>query len=904
MHAASPSPRRDTPWHPLIRWIAGAFFLLLMIFTLAPGGAHAAPPPAGATISNQASATYSDGSGVSRTVSSNQVITAVTQVFSLTLSAPGSQSATPGSVVYYPHTLTNTGNGSDTFNLSAAHTSGTFTMVPGSIEIYADNGSGQPIGPAITSSGVVNAGASFKFIVRATVPNTALATNTNKLTVTATSVGDNTKTATNADDTLVTGNAVVTLTKAVSVSSGPATATGIEYTLTYTNTGNSTASAVKITDQLPVGMEMFPLTSGRWSVTGATPLSTTGGSVGTLPNRLTSSYTTLSRTFEATIDEVAPGQSGQVRFTVRLTGTPPPGVLNNFATVGYNTGGTPATANATSNTVAFTVTQTASVTFAGSAFGPSPAPAGSTVSASNLLTNTGNGTDTFNVTLGSTADFPSGTTFQLFKSDGSTPLVDTNGDSIVDTGPLAAGASYNVVLKATLPPNATNATAPFTVTKIARSVVDNTRTATATDTLAAISAAAVDLTNNSPAGASVPGNGVFPTGEALPQVTKAINPGTSTVFVLYANNTSSSPDSYNFAAGSSTALAALPSGWTVEFRTATGGAGDVCGSMGTTVTNTGTINAGAAAAYCAVVSVPAGYLAGNQALYFRLLSPSSAAVDMLHDRVTVNAVRAISLAPNGAGQTYPGGSYVYAHALTNNGNVNEGGTLSTLTPDVPVSGGWSSTLYVDSNGNGALDAGDAVVTGAFPGALASGASITVFHRVIAPSGAVPGSVYAATITVTTANLGGGHTITAPAPAVATDSTTVIAGNLTLTKVQALDAACDGTADGAYGPGNLNARPGQCVLYKVTVSNVGTASATNVIVSDATPTHTRIAPAALAAPKVSTGGGLTPGQLVAPPAAGAAGTIKAHIGADATAGAGGTLPAGQSAEITFGVKIDE
>lgn len=885
MRSASLRPPRPSRWQPALEWVAGAFLLVLALL-LAPAGAHAAPPPAGTSISNQASATYSDGSGVARTVTSNLVQTTVTQVHSLTLTAPGAQAATPGSVVYYPHTVTNTGNGSDTFNLATSQTS---TPSLTSIEIYADNGSGAPTGSPITSSGVLASGASFKFIVRATVPTSATSGDTNTITVTATSAGDNTKSASNADVTTVTGNAVIQLGKAIGISSGAPGTTGIQYTLTYTNNGNSTASTVAITDVLPAGMAL-ETGSVRWSVTGATAL-TAGVQAGSSPNTLTFTYNAASRTFVANISQVTPGQSGQVRFTVAVGSSVAPGVLTNTASVQYSNGATPtpATVTSTSNGVDFTVTQTANVTFAG-ATNAGPAAPGSTISFTNVLTNTGNGTDTFNVTLG-TSTFPAGTTFQLYKSDGTTPLVDTNGDGIIDTGPLAAAAAYNVILRATLPPNA-SAPGAVTVQKIARSVFDSTRTATATDTLSAITSASVDLTNNLAAASGVPGFGPGPGGSA--QVTNATNPGTTTVFTLVANNTGPAPDSYNLAAGSTAAMAALPTGWTVEFRAASGGS---CTTMGATVTNTGSIAAAGNATFCAVVTVPAGYDAGVQPVYFRIASPTSSVSDVLWDAVNVNAVRSISLTPNGTGQTYPGGSYVYTHSLTNNGNVAEGGTVSTLTPVVPNSGGWSSTLYVDSNSNGTLDAGDALVTGALAGTLAKGASVTVFHRVIAPSGAVPGTVHAATITVTTTN--GSYTTTVPVPAVATDSTTVIAGNLTLTKVQALDAACDGTADGAYSQANLNARPGQCVLYKVTVTNVGAADATNVIVSDATPTFTRIS----TAPAITTTGGFTTGELVSPPAVGAAGTSKAHIGADATTAAGGTLPAGQSAEITFGVRID-
>jgi hypothetical protein len=147
------------------------------------------------------------------------------------------------------------------------------------------------------------------------------------------------------------------------------------------------------------------------------------------------------------------------------------GVLNNTATYSYNNG-TGTTVSGNTNTVPFTVRQTAAVTLTGQTVA-GPAAPGATVSFTNTVTNTGNATDTFNITTGAST-FPSGTTFQLFKSDGVTPLTDTNGDGIPDTGPVTAGTTYNVIVKATLPPSATNAGAPFTLQKTATSVADAT----------------------------------------------------------------------------------------------------------------------------------------------------------------------------------------------------------------------------------------------------------------------------------------------------------------------------------------------------------------------------------------------------------------------------------------------
>ena len=890
MYAHPISPHSLRLPHFFTKWLAVLFAAFLLALAAMP--AHAAVPAAGSSISNQASASYTDGSNVPRTVTSNVVSTTVTQVASLTLTAPGAQTATPGSVVYYPHTLTNTGNGSDTFNLTAVSATTPFEMT--NVQIFADNGSGQPTGLPITSTGPIAAGAAFKFIVVGTLPATATATQTNVITVNGASALTPARNLSNLDTTTVTTNAVVTLTKAVSVASGPSPANAgaqvpYTYTLTYTNTGNSLATAVAISDVIPAGMT-YVAGSARWSVTGSsTALSDTNGSSGGGTNTLTSSYDSGTKTFLATLAQVTPGQSGTLSFQVKVDVARVPGVINNTATTSYNNGAT--TVTGTSNTVPFTVTQTAAVTFTGPAVATPSANPGSTVSFTNVVTNNGTGIDTFNITLGATNNFPSGTTFQLFKSGGATPLVDTNGDGIIDTGPLAVGASYDVILKATLPPNATNTGAPFSITKIATSVFDPTKSATATDTLTSIANASVDLTNNSATASGVPGYGPGPDGAA--QVTNTTNPGTTTVFTLFANNTGPSPDSYNLAASTDSTFGAttLPAGWTVTFKASVGG---VCTTTGASIINTGSVSAGGSVAVCAVVTVPAGFAAGTSELYFRSLSPTSGVQDILHDAVTVNAVRSLSITPNGAGQTYPGGSYVYSHTLTNNGNVLEGnGTVSAVAlAAVSNQTGWTSTLYYDTNsiagtGSGTLDETDPLITGALNAVLAAGLapgqSITIFDKVIAPSGAVPGAVNATVITVTTTK--GSYVVDAPVPTVATDSTTVIAGNLTLTKAQSVDAACTGATVGTvYTSVNLNAKPGECVLYQITVTNVGSADATAVVVSDVTPTYTTLKH--LAASSV---GGVTG------PDVGLTGAVTATIG---------TLTSSQAAVVTFGVQIDQ
>jgi uncharacterized repeat protein (TIGR01451 family) len=849
---------------------------------------------AGTAIGNQASATYTDSSSVSRTATSNVVTTIVQQVASLTLTANGAKTASPGSPVFYPHTLTNSGNGSDSFTLTLAPAqSGAFTLT--GTHIYLDaNGDGIPdnftdlTGTSVTvAPGAANA---FKFVITGTVPAGATAGQTNNFSVTATSVFDNTKSASNTDTTTVTNNAVINLNKVISSNSGASPSGPYTVTLTYTNSGNNTATTVNIGDALPAGMT-YVAGSGRWSVTGATVLTDATGDVQPAAGSPHIDYSETANTVTAIIDQVAAGVSGQITFQINIAAGQAPGILNNVATLSYNDGsGT--TVNGSSNTFAFNVRQSASVTISDTGVAANDndgtingidtinsAAQGATVTFTDVVTNTGNGTDSFDITFPSNT-FPAGTVFTLYKSDGVTPLIDTTGNGVPDTGPLANGSSYTVIVKAALPAGATGG--PFNATVTATSTVVGAINAGAnasmTDRLVAITASTVDLTNNAALGQpGVLGTGAGP--EASPVVTNATNPGTSTTFLLYVNNTSgaSVADTYDLLASSTTTFGSsstLPPGWSVTFRLSLG-VDCSAGNLGAVVSNTGVINGGSSKLVCAIISAPNGYAAGAQAVYFQSKSPTSGALDQIHDQVTVNTVHSVTLTPNGTNQIFPGGSVVYTHQLTNNGNVSEAITFTNpITSDNLA--GWSSVLYQDTNGNGVLDAADQAVSTATTFTLTPGQSVTMFVKVTAPSGAAVGA-----IDTTTARAGYNATF-----ATAQDQTTVIAGELRLLKEQALDANCDGVPDTGYVQSNITAGavPGACVIYRITATNAGTSNVTSVVVSDATPAFTLYRNV----PPAST----TVGTIVAP-ANGTAGTISATVG---------TLTPGQSAVIIFAVKI--
>jgi uncharacterized repeat protein (TIGR01451 family) len=868
---------RTFPWREALRPAALILGMTAAAVLLVAPKVFAAAP-AGTNIGNQASATYTDAGSVSRTVTSNSVVTVVQQVASLTLGSNNTRTGAIGGQMYYPHTLTNTGNGSDSFNLSVGQ-SGAISL--NSVAFYADaNGDGIPDNStAITSTGELAAGGVFKFVVSGTVPSSASSGNTNTLTVTAASAMTPATTAANTDITTVTGNGVIQASESIDLTQGPSSGTRT-ITMTYTNVGNLTATNVTLTNQIPSGMTYATGNVARWSVSGSTALTDASGGD---PAGISYDYniTSLGKV-TAVIASVAPGATGTVTFQVSVNAGNPAGA--NAATAftnaqfAYNDGAGAIPANAM-NALQYTVIAAASLTISDSTV-PSGSQ-GQTVSFTNTVTNTGNATDSFNITL-TNSTFPAGTTFQFFKPDGVTPLTSTNADGIPDTGPVAAAGTYNVVVKATLPTNA--GTGPYVVRPVATSTADTTKSATGTDTLTAVTQGSVDLTN-----AGGLGGGVGP--EASPVSTATVAPGGTARITLVVANGGAVDDTFNLQASGTTSFspAALPAGWTVVFRDFTTNA---------IINSTGVIGASSSKQFYADVTAPAG-AAATQQIYFRGVSPTTGATDTLHDAVTIATARTLTITPNQSGQLTAGGTYVYTHTITNTGNVIEGdgGSGSTVTLAATSGAGFTSVIYWDKNNNGVLDSTDPVITdlvnltGGTAGAstaagLSVGESATLFVKVTAPASATLGALDTTTITATT-SAGAINGTAAPAVASATDASTVISSSITLLKTQAIDVACDGTADTGFSTSTIasGAAPGACLRYQVTATNSGTATVTNVIINDTTPAYTVYDSTVAAA--------TTAGSVTTVPTNGTAGSIKATVG---------SLAAGGSATLSFGVKI--
>ena len=828
---------------------------------------------AGAIIGNQASATYNDASGVQRTSFSNLVQTTVSQVYLATLAQSQTRYATVGTQVVFPHTYTNNGNGTDTVVLTLGTPSSANFSNPA---IYMDaNGDGVPDNTTniAGTTYTLAPGQVLKVVLVGTLGTGAGATEYD--TIIATPGHGTASGSPNTDTITKTVNAAISVTKAMSASSGVGGNT-VGVTLTYTNTGNATSGAVVIADPLGSTTTAFAYAAGsaKWN---GTALNDSGTG---LPAGVTS-YTITGNTPTITLASVAPGVTGTFTFNVTVGASAPiGGTINNTANFNYNDGGSTAVPTANTNTVPFTIQQTAKVYWTAGdgasftatnpngvdALGAKTVAQGGTIVWTDTLTNEGNGTDVFNISYnGST--FPAGTTFQFYRADGVTPLTDSNGDGIVDVGPVSALGTATVIVKATLP-TATTTGASWSVNVVAASTASTASgypyTATDQDTVnVTITAFSVDLTITASANTGAePGKG----SGVSSAYTTSVNPGVQVVFPFYVQNTttaSGTADAYTLSVQSYTTNGnvtvpaigtPLPAGFTAIFHQASGASCPAAyAAQASPVTSTPALTAAAGAnaaasyqLFCLELDTPAAAAVGSDNFIITALSTATGAEDQMTFQVVINQLNLVTITPNQSGQVYAGGTIVYKHVITNAGNSAANVTVTIPANAVvfnPNLSGWSGTLYQDAQTSGALagvlDPADTLlIPGTSTVTLApvgqAGSSVVVFLKVQSSPGANPGDNTDAVITIT---YNGSVTATTD------DMTTVVTGQLKLVKSQSVIThtgtgpyVCS-TTPGAWSTLPQSAYSHDCVFYQIVATNTGSTNVTNPSISDAAPPYT-------------------------------------------------------------------
>jgi hypothetical protein len=828
--------------------------LVLAVISLLYSCAHAAPL-AGTIISNMAVGEYKEeGSSVVQTSRSNLVQTTIIPVYTFTLTANRSVQASAGQRVFFSHELSNTGNSTDRYNLSAANLSGD-NFDYSNIVVYLDaNRDGVPDGNAISSYSLA-AGESVGLLVGATIPagssNAALA----DVQLTATSQTSS-QFQQNTDRSTVSNQAVILVRKSFSVSNVSQNQI-VTVRLDYENPGSVASGAVSLGDTLNAAQLSY-VNDGteNWNGQIVNPASGSNDPAGI-------NYYLNGNTINAVLNSVPAGGSGFIQFKVRVNQALP-GRIPNTVQVSYDhdNSNTTADISTTSNTAILNINPSYGVEINGISASASSATADNLVIAPavssggelvfrNYVWNTGNSEDRFNLTF-TNNNFPTPHQLEFYRADGVTPLLDSNGDGIADTGLLQAGEKLEIVVKLRTPTTfAATATTNYSVFPQAQSLGNRSKTDTVEDrgSISMTNASRlVDLTNSPETNNNGTGNGNVKNG-TNPWKTLSGNSSGIITFPLSVKHTGT-PTAYDLSADGDGNFSQieLPQGVsTIRFYEATANS---CGTLGKPIEQTRLLADGESQLYCAVVSLKADVTStSNVPVYFKVASAtyvssnnsSNPGFDTLMNAISINSLNStgsVVLDPDLRGQIAPGGTIVYSHNLVNNAaTALTGNYYLAVTNDQP---GFETTLYYDLNNNGELDSNDLLINGTYNingSMIAAGAQLRIFAK-------VQNTGYSGIGVVNTTSMlmrdGNNNVIDS-----VTDITTVSATQIRLLKQQAKDNNCDGVAEGSYTAATLtigrNANgSGQCVLYRVTVQNQGTQGIGAFNFRDTTPAATVMA----------------------------------------------------------------
>ncbi len=509
------------------------------------------------------------------------------------------------------------------------------------------------------------------------------------------------------------------------------------------------------------------------------------------------------------------------------------------------------------------------------------APLGATVIFTNHIISLGSLPDRVNLSIQPGHSFPAGTLFSFWNASGTVQLLDNDGDGAPDTPMIILDqppGPYVLQVRAILPQTATlnPPGTPYDVVVVATSIGDPTKSDTVTNRLEEITAAGVDLANSNP--------GVWNAGDAVDAYDPTAGTATATTtttaavggvvsFPLHIKNFGGVSDSFQLYAGGGwfagaavgSQLQTLPDGWSVRFLN----------GSGQQITTTPAVQSGGVYSLTAVVQVPSDYaqaladytadfrsqtasadasldalVDGAYPIFFSVRSQSTGVSDVKLDAVKVSPDPRYQLSADKDEQPIaPGASSRTDHTLTNTGNTPGEYDLTVASSD-PA---WGSTIWVDTNGDGVPDRPldtipdgspvfvrnpDGTTTsvnlvngGKVP--LAPGQQIPVWVDVQAPTNASVDQ----RVTVTLSGTDGATTQTSRVPY------RVATGVLRLTKSAAVDALCadvgavDLGPDGAFTENASRANPGDCAIWEIVGTNVGTEPVNTIVVTDAVPNFT-------------------------------------------------------------------
>ncbi len=237
-------------------------------------------------------------------------------------------------------------------------------------------------------------------------------------------------------------------------------------------------------------------------------------------------------------------------------------------------------------------------------------------------------------------------------------------------------------------------------------------------------------------------------------------------------------------------------------------------------------------------------------------------------------IRAATLDTDGAKVGIRGGSVTYPHLFTANTTGTAFFSVAQVGTPAP---GWSVALYLDTNGNGIIDAGEGEIFPTTPVNTVAGAKVSLIVVNYVPQNAPDGSTDNITLSASFTPAKGGTNAQLPAQSLTRTDLTTVGPQSGVSLVKSVD--------------KTTAKSGDLLTYTIVYANTGNAPVSQLVVNDVTPAFTTFQSASYVTPLPASLTGCT----VAAPSIGGTGAVSWTFA--------GTLGAGARGTVTFVVKVN-
>ncbi|MCD6506993.1 DUF11 domain-containing protein [Candidatus Poribacteria bacterium] len=425
-----------------MRGLRALLISILISAFLTPFLSFGTATPAGTVIKNSVTVTYADSAGNQYSGASNEVAVTVSRIYGVEITPPTDErtNVAPGSSIICPATIKNIGNTPDTFSISAVSDQGWTVRVYPDLNHDRTLQDGERI--PVYSTPSLNPDGTYDVIIEVLVPSDAPMSTKDTTRMTATSTGDGSKSDRIELTTTVGGPSLSLLKNSDRNEVFPGEE--INYTITVSNTGTASAYNLSITDQIPAYTSYVP------------------GSVKVINDTIANvSFEGNNSLIRWSIGELASGVTKKLEFKVKVGTDAPNGYeILNKVLAGYEYPNGRGRPQISAEMKVMVKTQP------GISLSPdnsSSVEAGVKVSYAFSAVNTGNVSDTFDLTISSST----GLNWSLYIDRNGNgvidrnidpPISDTDGDGMPDTGQIDAGSSIKLIAVTTIPPGTADKT--------------------------------------------------------------------------------------------------------------------------------------------------------------------------------------------------------------------------------------------------------------------------------------------------------------------------------------------------------------------------------------------------------------------------------------------------------------